>query len=418
MTSLSKSKAVKLFKREIKPVKRGIYGSFLSGAVSVPVIMLHVIAALLPVIIWAVYLFGLRVLSVIVCTVSASVGTEALITLILYKKPRVNDLTAVVSGIMLALTLPAAVPLWIALVGGVIAMIIKQLSGGAGKNFLNPALAARTVIMLIFGRLMIYTAPFVRLPLISSVNPGLSAETAMTALNDGRFPNEAVYDLLSGKCAGNMGEISALLIIIGGIFLISRGIVSYKIPAAFLITFAALTYIFPKIDIDSSFAVYSLLSGGVLFAAVFMATDHTTTPCTTIGQVLFGVGCGGLTVLFRYSGLFYDGAYPAVLIMNELSRPLDVLAYRLTGPKTKKKKAAKPAAPETAVKEQPAENQPAEDMPTMEFVLEKPDSETTLEEPGQTDTEESPEQEVTEEQPEPTEAPETKDAEQAESEAR
>ena len=323
-------------------------------------IMLHVIAALLPVIIWAVYLFGFRVLTVIGCTVAASVGTEALVTLILYKKPRVSDLTAVVSGIMLALTLPAAVPLWIALIGGVIAMIIKQLSGGAGKNFLNPALAARTVIMLIFGKLMFYTAPFVKLPLISSVSSSLSTETAMTALNDGRFPNEAIFDLLSGKCAGNMGEISALLILIGGIFLLSRGIISYKIPVTFLLTVAAITYIFPKVDIDSSYAVYSLLSGGVLFAAVFMATDHTTTPCTTVGQVLFGIGCGGLTVIFRYSGLFYDGAYPAVLIMNELARPLDLLAFSLSGQKKKKKKdknkKQKPVTEPVTV-EEPAEEQ-------------------------------------------------------------
>jgi hypothetical protein len=103
----------------------------------------------------------------------------------------------------------------------------------------------------------------------------------------------------------------------------------------------AITYLFPRIDIDSSYAIYSILSGGVLFAAFFMATDHATSPCTTLGQVLYGVGCGGLTVLFRYTGVFYDGAYPAVLIMNELARPLDLLAFSLNGPGKKKKKAKK-----------------------------------------------------------------------------
>lgn len=327
-------KAAKLFKSDITPVKRGVRGSFLSGSISVRGVMLHVIAALVPVMIWAVYLFGVRVLAVIAACVASTVATEALITLILYKKPRVGDLSAVVSGMMLALTLPAAAPIWIPVVGGVIAMVIKQISGGAGKNFLNPALFARTVIMLIFGKMMFYTAPFAKLPFITNVNANLATETAMTALNDGRFPDEAIFELLYGKCAGNIGEISALLIILGGIFLISRGIISFKIPVSFLLTVAAITYIFPKIDIDSSYAVYSLVSGGVLFAAVFMATDHTTSPCTTLGQVLFGIGCGGLTVLFRYSGLFYDGAYPAVLIMNELARPLDALAFRFTGPKT------------------------------------------------------------------------------------
>lgn len=330
-------KLKKVFKRDVTPVKRGPRGAFLSGSCSVAGIMLHVIAALLPVIIWAVYLFGARVITVIAVSVSSSLASEALLTLAIYKKPRISDLTAVVSGVMLAMTLPAATPLWIPAVGGVIAMGIKHLSGGSGRNFLNPALFARTVIMLLFGRMMIYTAPFVKLPLFAAVDPGAAAETAMSALNSGRFPNESVFELLYGKCVGNIGEISALLILLGGGFLMLRKIISYKIPVSFLLTVAVLTYAFPRIDIDSSFAIYTLLSGGVLFAAIFMATDHTTSPCTTLGQVIYGVGCGGLTVLLRYSGLFYDGAYPAVLIMNELARPIDALAFRLTGPVKKKK---------------------------------------------------------------------------------
>lgn len=329
-----------LLKRDISPVKRGRNSVFLTGSCSVAGIMLHVIAALLPVIVWATYLFGPRVLLVIAVTVASCVATDALLTFLIYKKPLIGDLAAVVSGIMLSLTLPAATPLWIPAVGGVIAMGIKQLAGGTGNNFLNPALFARTVIMLIFGKMMIYTAPKTPLPLFSNVPPELSVDTAMTALNEGQFPNESVFELLYGKCAGNIGEISALLILLGGLFLIFRGIISYKIPVSFVLTVMAITYLFPRIDIDSSYAVYSILSGGVLLAAFFMATDHATSPCTTLGQVLFGVGCGGLTVLFRYTGVFYDGAYPAVLIMNELARPLDLLAFRINGP-YKKKKAVK-----------------------------------------------------------------------------
>ena len=331
----------KLLKRDITPVRRGSNSAFLSGSCSVAGIMLHVIAALIPVIVWAVYLFGFRVLMVIAVSVASAVASDALLTLLIYKKPLIGDLAAVVSGVMLALTLPAATPLWIPAVGGLVAMAIKQLAGGTGNNFLNPALFARTVIMLIFGKMMIYTAPGVSLPLFSNVDLQLSAETAMTALNAGKFPNESVFELLYGKCAGNIGEISALLILLGGAFLILRGIISYKIPLSFAFTVMAITYLFPRIDIDSSYAIYSILSGGVLFAAFFMATDHATSPCTTLGQVLYGVGCGGLTVLFRYTGVFYDGAYPAVLIMNELARPLDLLAFSLNGPGKKKKKAKK-----------------------------------------------------------------------------
>lgn len=331
----------KLLKRDITPVRRGTNSAFLSGSCSVAGIMLHVIAALIPVVVWAVYLFGFRVLMVIAISVASAVASDALLTLMIYKKPLIGDLAAVVSGVMLALTLPAATPLWIPAVGGLVAMAIKQLAGGTGNNFLNPALFARTVIMLIFGKMMIYTAPGVSLPLFSNVDPQLSAGTAMAALNAGKFPNESVFELLYGKCAGNIGEISALLILLGGAFLILRGIISYKIPLSFAFTVMAITYLFPRIDIDSSYAIYSILSGGVLFAAFFMATDHATSPCTTLGQVIYGVGCGGLTVLFRYTGVFYDGAYPAVLIMNELARPLDLLAFSLNGPVKKKKKAKK-----------------------------------------------------------------------------
>jgi electron transport complex protein RnfD len=329
--------------------------------------MLHVAAAVAPVMIWAVYLFGLRALIVAAISVASCVASDALLTLLIYKKPLIGDLTAVISGLMLALTLPAAVPLWIPAAGGFAAMLIKQLSGGPGNNFLNPALFARTLIMLIFGRMMIYTAPGVQLPLFGNVDPSLSSETAMAALNDGRFPSESVFELLYGKCAGNIGEISSLLILLGGLFLMIRGIISYKIPVSFTLTVLLITYVFPRIDIDSSYAVYSILSGGVLFAAFFMATDHATSPCMGLGQILFGVGCGGLTVLFRYTGVFYDGAYPAVLIMNELARPLDLLAFRINGPSRKKKKAGKPKedkkAPETA---EVPETVPVTDVPEEE----------------------------------------------------
>ena len=393
----------KLLKRDITPVRRGTNSAFLSGSCSVAGIMLHVIAALIPVVVWAVYLYGFRVLMVIAISVASAVASDALLTLMIYKKPLIGDLAAVVSGVMLALTLPAATPLWIPAVGGLVAMAIKQLAGGTGNNFLNPALFARTVIMLIFGKMMIYTAPGVSLPLFSNVDPQLSAGTAMAALNAGKFPNESVFELLYGKCAGNIGEISALLILLGGAFLILRGIISYKIPLSFAFTVMAITYLFPRIDIDSSYAIYSILSGGVLFAAFFMATDHATSPCTTLGQVIYGVGCGGLTVLFRYTGVFYDGAYPAVLIMNELARPLDLLAFSLNGPVKKKKKAKKQQkeepepsetvenGPETAKNAEITDETAAQEPEEIKEETEETATETTAAEEITEETEEKPE---------------------------
>ena len=206
-------KPINLFKRDITPVKRGVRGAFLCGSCSVTGIMLHVIAALLPIIIWAIYLFGARVIMVTAVSSASSLAAETLLTLAIYKKPRIKDLASVVSGIMLAMTLPAAVPLWIPAIGGVIAAGIKHLSGGPGRNFLNPALFARTVIMLAFGKLMIYTQPFAKLPLFASVGGDLAADTAMSMLNSGRYPSESAFEMFYGRCAGNIGEISALLII-------------------------------------------------------------------------------------------------------------------------------------------------------------------------------------------------------------
>jgi electron transport complex protein RnfD len=143
-----------LLKRDMTVIKRGRSGPFISGSPSIRGIMLHVAAAVTPALIWAVYLFGLRVLIITGISVASCVASDALLTLLIYKKPLISDLTAVISGLMLALTLPAATPLWIPAAGGFAAMLIKQLSGGPGNNFLNPALFARTLIMLIFGRMM------------------------------------------------------------------------------------------------------------------------------------------------------------------------------------------------------------------------------------------------------------------------
>lgn len=323
----------------LQELRRGSKSPYIYGGEPLYVKMLYVIAALLPAAAWGIYSFGVRALLVILISVGSSVATEAVITLIVRKKPQISDLTAVVTGLILAMTFPAAVPLWIPALGGVIAIVSKQVFGGTGKNFFNPALLSRTIIILIVKSSTLCTQRHDVLPLFGNVDESMAAQSAISALNDLRFPSESGFDLFFGLSAGNIGEIAILLLIVGGIFLAFTKKIRLRIPLTYLLSIAVITYIFPLVDVDStSYVVYSIMSGGVVFVAFFAMTDHTTSPRTGTGQVIFAIGCAILTVVFRYSGIFYEGAYPAILIMNELSRPIDLLSYKLTSPAKKNKK--------------------------------------------------------------------------------
>ncbi len=214
-----------------------------------------------------------------------------------------------VTGMLLAMTLPSSVPYWLAAVGSIFAVVVvKLLCGGLGQNVFNPALLARAFMLLIYPVGMVRYA-----------GTGVDAVASATPLHHmvmPALPQESVLDMFLGNCPGSIGEISALALLLGGGYLVYRKVISVRIPVAYLGTVAVLTLIFHKTEEPLLWMLYSLFSGGLMLGAIFMATDYTTSPVTARGQILYGIGCGVLTVLFRYFGLFPEGVTYAILIMN------------------------------------------------------------------------------------------------------
>ena len=277
-------------------------------------IMLDVVLALLPALAVGVIVMGLRALAVTAVCVAAAVVSEWLYAKITRTRNTVVDGSAMVTGLLLALTLPHTVPYWQAAVGSVFAIIIvKALCGGLGQNIFNPALAARAFLMLIYP---------VGLTRYFGVD-GVSAATPLHHMVMPALPEESLMDMFLGNCPGSIGEISALALLVGGVYLVYRKVISVRIPAAYLGTVAVLTLVFHKADAPVDWMLYSLLSGGVMLGAIFMATDYATSPATAMGQIVYGVGCGALTVVFRYFGLFPEGVTYAILIMNALVWVID-----------------------------------------------------------------------------------------------
>ena len=285
-------------------------------------IMLDVVLALMPALGVGVYMLGIRALMVALVCVAGAVAAEFLYSLITRTRNTTLDCSAMVTGLLLAMTLPHTVPYWQAALGSVFAIIIvKSLCGGLGQNIFNPALAARAFLMLI------YPVGLTRYAAL-----GVDAVSAATPLHHmvmPALPEESLLDMFLGNCPGSIGEISALALLIGGIYLVARKVISVRIPLAYLGTVAAITLIFPKSGNAVEWMLYSLLSGGVMLGAIFMATDYATSPATAWGQIIFGIGCGALTVIFRYFGIFPEGVTYAILLMNALVWVID----RYTAPR-------------------------------------------------------------------------------------
>lgn len=270
-------------------------------------IMLDVVIALLPALIVGIVMHGLRSLFVTVVAIVSCIGFEWLYSLVTRKRNTIVDGSAVVTGMLLAMTLPATVPYWLMILGsGFAILFVKCLCGGLGQNVFNPALSARGFMMLVAPAYM------VRFEGID----GVTAATPLHHMVMPALPEESILDMFLGNCPGSIGEVSALALLIGGAYLIYRKVISIRIPAAYLGTVAVLTLIFSKTGDPVSWMLYSLLSGGVMLGAIFMATDYATSPVTAVGQVIYGIGCGALTVLFRYFGLFPEGVTYAILLMN------------------------------------------------------------------------------------------------------
>ena len=272
-------------------------------------IMLDVVLALLPALAVGVWMLGIRALVVTVVSVASAVAAELLYSTVTKTRNTVVDGSAMVTGLLLAMTLPASVPYWQVVLGSFFAIVfVKCLCGGLGQNIFNPALTARALLMLIF-------------PMGLTRYQGLDGVTAATPLHHmvmPALPEESILDMFLGICPGSIGEISALALLLGGGYLVYRKVISLRIPVAYLGTVALLTLVFSKTGNPISWMLYSLLSGGLMLGAIFMATDYATSPATPVGQVIYGIGCGVLTVVFRYFGLFPEGVTYAILLMNAL----------------------------------------------------------------------------------------------------
>ena len=290
-------------------------------------IMRDVNLSLMPALIFGIAHFGVRALIVTVVCILAALVSELAANKFIFKDNRELDGSAFVTGMLLAMTLPASVPYWLAALGSVFAIIVvKAFSGGLGQNIFNPALAARAFM------LMLWPVGMVRYFATDGWFGGMDAVTGATPLHHmvmPALPEQSLLDMFLGNTPGSIGEVSAALLILGGAYLVWKKIISLRIPVAYLGTVAVLTLIFHKTDSALLWMSYSLLSGGVVLGAIFMATDYATSPVTGLGQIIYGIGCGVLTVIFRYTGLFPEGVTYAILIMNGLSWAID----RLTPPR-------------------------------------------------------------------------------------
>ena len=294
-------------------------------------LMRDVVIGLIPALAAGVAVFGARALAVTLVSVAACLLSEGLLQLLLRRPFTLRDGSAVVTGLLLAMTLPATVPYWVAAAGGAFAMIVvKGLSGGLGQNIFNPALAARAFLLLLWPAAIVrYAALGQSLPLFGSTVDVVTAATPLHEMAMGALPETSLLELFLGNVAGSIGEVSSLALLAGGVWLVARRVISCRIPAAYLGTVAVLTLVFSGGHPPLQWMAANLLSGGLLLGALFMATDYATSPVTPVGQVVHGVGCGVLTVIFRSFGLFPEGVTYAILLMNSAVWLVD----RLTAPR-------------------------------------------------------------------------------------
>ena len=270
-------------------------------------IMMDVVLALLPALAVGQWKFGFRVIPVTTICIGAAIVSEWLYCLLTKSRNTTVDGSAIVTGLLLAMTLPHTVPYWQAALGSVFAIVlVKCLCGGLGQNIFNPALAARAFLLLVYP---------VGLTRFVGVD-GVSAATPLHHMVMPALPEESVLDMFLGNCPGTIGEISALALLIGGAYLVYRKVISIRIPAAYIGTVAVLTLLHFKTEAPVQWMLYQVFSGGLMLGAIFMATDYATSPATPVGQIIYGIGCGILTVIFRYFGLFPEGVTYAILIMN------------------------------------------------------------------------------------------------------
>ena len=272
--------------------------------------MLYVTIALLPASAFGIWNFGLSALVMLICTTASSVLTEYIYEKLMHKKITVDDFSAVVTGLLLGLNMPASAPWWMGVLGGIFAiLIVKQLFGGLGQNFMNPALGARCFLLISFTSQM-----------TTFVYDGVTGPTPLAQLKSGEAVDS--MSMLLGSIPGTIGETSVIAIIIGAIFLILMGVIDLRIPGTYIATFVVFIGIFghfanPDVGFfDPQYITAHLCGGGLMLGAWFMATDYVTSPITKKGQIVYGMLLGILTGLFRLFGGSAEGVSYAIIISN------------------------------------------------------------------------------------------------------
>lgn len=277
-------------------------------------VMLDVIIALMPALIGSIYFFRFNALKLILVSVITAVLTEYLIQKFRKKKVTITDLSAVVTGILLAFNLPASAPWWIALIGSAFAVaIVKQAFGGLGHNFMNPALAARAMLVASWPKIMTG----------SWVTAGVDAISTSTPLAEYRWGHPLTFslqDLFLGNVAGCIGETSALLLIIGGLYLLYRRVIQWRIPVCYIGTVAIIMLIAGK---GFEGMMIHLFAGGLMLGAFFMATDYASSPVSSKGQIIYAIGCGFITSIIRLRGGYPEGVSYSILLMNVAAPLID-----------------------------------------------------------------------------------------------
>ena len=281
-------------------------------------IMADVLIALAPALIGAVYFFGLRALALVLVSVTACFLFEKLWCKLRKQNDKTYDLSACVTGVLLAFVCPPTIAYWQLIIGDFFAIIVvKMLFGGIGKNMFNPALAARAFMF----SWPVAMSTWVKVGwenqagILSTVDIVTEA-TPLAAMHQGMMPQATVWDMFLGNVGGCVGETSAVLLLIGLAYLVVRNVISLRIPLSFVGTVAVLTFLFPQGNDRLAWMGAQVFGGGLMLGAIFMATDCVTSPITKLGQIVYGIGCGALTVMIRYFGSYNEGVSYAILVMN------------------------------------------------------------------------------------------------------
>lgn len=293
--------------------------------VTTQTIMRDVLIALIPALLGSIYFFGFRALLVTLVSAAACVFFEWGFCKVRKLHCKTYDLSAVVTGVLLAFVCPVTIPYWTIILGDFFAIVlVKMLFGGLGKNIVNPALA---------GRAFLFSWPvlmsnwvkvgFSNAAGLLSTADAVTAATPMSAMHQGALPEESILDMFLGNIGGCIGETSALLLIIGFVYLLYRKVITARIPLAYIGTVAILAFLFPQGNDRIAWMAAQVFGGGLMLGAIFMATDYVTSPLTKLGQIVYGIGCGVITILIRYFGGYSEGVTYAILCMNACAVLLD-----------------------------------------------------------------------------------------------